>query len=312
MSNPIMDLKKQSEGIDVDLKNNYKDTLFKALALYPPCRKIIVQEFLGLKPEDVDEDKIKEIKLEDSIVNNVYNDVSLEYNGDLLLLVEHQSSVNRGMPLRMLIYYLELIKQIHGTDPHKLNRLKIHTPKFVVFYKGNRKWDTDTLKLSDSFINQESVDLSSVEVVVDLIKADDNNSRVFPSIFRDFVDGIIEARESKDVMSFVKFKQNILKSYPILDGFFDKYKREEMFNMLTFEDKLEAARNDGKEEGRDEGRYEGRVEDREEVIYDAFKKYIHDCIGVPSYNEFVSIYGFMIKDEFVEYTKSLFKYGDLN
>lgn len=74
--------------------------------------------------------------------------------------------------------------------------------------------------------------------------------------------------------------------------------------MLTFEDKLEAARNDGK--------YEGRLEEREEIILKAYNKYIQDYPSTPSFDEFVSIYGFMIKDEFVDYAKGLFKFNNLD
>lgn len=72
--------------------------------------------------------------------------------------------------------------------------------------------------------------------------------------------------------------------------------------MLTFEDKLEAARNDGREEGIEEG----RLAEREVIILEAFNKYANDCNGTPSFDEFMDLYGFIVRDEFVDYVKNLF------
>ena len=51
-----------------------------------------------------DESRIKHIDLETSIYNRMRNDVSFMLDDRLVVLVEHQSTINNNMPLRSLMY----------------------------------------------------------------------------------------------------------------------------------------------------------------------------------------------------------------
>ena len=78
-------------------------------------------------------------------------------NGKLIVLVEHQSTLNKNLPLRFLEYYVHIL---YGIVPHKArykdNLYKIPTPEFYVFYNGQRKpKHSDTLKLSEAFIEPQ-------------------------------------------------------------------------------------------------------------------------------------------------------------
>ncbi len=69
------------------------------------------------------------------------------YNGCANKLLEHQSTVNENMPLRMLLYIARLYeKLINSKNIYWKARIPLFTPQFVVFYNGDengrtvRKW----------------------------------------------------------------------------------------------------------------------------------------------------------------------------
>ena len=94
--------------------------------------------------------------LSDVLFKGVINDLSFIIDGRLVVIVEHQSTLNANMPLRMLQYYDEIIKRsIHETDGRAIywSRLhKIPRPEFIVLYNGTAPCeDQVTMRLSDAF-----------------------------------------------------------------------------------------------------------------------------------------------------------------
>jgi len=69
-------------------------------------------------------------------------------------LIEHQSTINENMPLRMLSYIEGVYKKIiKKKDVYKKLRIKIPYPEFIVLYNGKDKFPAKkTLKLSDMFM----------------------------------------------------------------------------------------------------------------------------------------------------------------
>jgi len=57
-----------------------------------------------------------------------------------VVLIEHQSSINENMPLRMLIYISrEYEKLTNRRDLYKEHKIKIPSPEFVVLYNGEKE-----------------------------------------------------------------------------------------------------------------------------------------------------------------------------
>lgn len=83
---------------------------------------------------------------------NMKNDIAFVMDF-YLNLYEHQSSFNPNMPLRNLFYAAkEYQKLIEDRSLYISSRVRIPTPKFVVFYNGaTRQPERVVLKLSDSF-----------------------------------------------------------------------------------------------------------------------------------------------------------------
>jgi hypothetical protein len=75
--------------------------------------------------------------LKNALFMGVINDVSFEIGGKLVVLVEHQSTINPNMALRLLLYIAHVYE---GTVKNKTlysgKRLKIPRPEFFVLYNG--------------------------------------------------------------------------------------------------------------------------------------------------------------------------------
>jgi predicted transposase/invertase (TIGR01784 family) len=93
--------------------------------------------------------------LENALVNDIYNDLSFIIDGKLVVMIEHQSSINPNMPLRMLAYLVDVYDTlIDRRTAYSRKLIKIPQPEFIVLYNGKDEFpDEKILKLSDSFMN---------------------------------------------------------------------------------------------------------------------------------------------------------------
>jgi hypothetical protein len=77
---------------------------------------------------------MKEVTLQNVLLSGILNDISYLSDERLVVLVEHQSTVNSNLPLRMLLYADRIYKNlidIYAIYREKL--LKIPHPVFAVF-----------------------------------------------------------------------------------------------------------------------------------------------------------------------------------
>ena len=97
---------------------------------------------------------VENIRLENVMYMNIINDVSCLVDGKIIVLAEHQSTINENMPLRFLEYIARLYEKLQAPTDRYLRKLsKIPTPEFYVFYNGKEDYpETTILKLSDAFI----------------------------------------------------------------------------------------------------------------------------------------------------------------
>ena len=99
---------------------------------------------------------VENIRLENVMYMNIINDVSCLVDGKIIVLAEHQSTINENMPLRFLEYIARLYEKLQAPTDRYLRKLsKIPTPEFYVFYNGLEEYpETALLKLSDAFITK--------------------------------------------------------------------------------------------------------------------------------------------------------------
>ena len=99
---------------------------------------------------------VENIRLDNVMYMNIINDVSCLVDGKIIVLAEHQSTINENMPLRFLQYISRLYEKLQASADRYLRKLsKIPTPEFYVFYNGTEDYpETTVLKLSDAFITK--------------------------------------------------------------------------------------------------------------------------------------------------------------
>jgi hypothetical protein len=97
--------------------------------------------------------EIKIITLSNVLFMEQLNDICFVIDGKLVVLVEHQSSINENMCLRMLIYISREYEKItNSRDLYREKMIKIPAPEFIVLYNGKDEFpDYREMRLSDSF-----------------------------------------------------------------------------------------------------------------------------------------------------------------
>ncbi len=103
--------------------------------------------------------------LENVLYMDFYNDISFEIGGKLVILVEHQSTINPNMALRLLLYITRILeKRTQGSTLYSRKRVSIPFPEFFVLYNGTDPFpDTAVLRLSDLFEKPEDLGLPEKE-----------------------------------------------------------------------------------------------------------------------------------------------------
>ena len=125
---------------------------------------------------------LKNIRLKQTMYMSFANDVSYLVDNKIIVLAEHQSTVNPNMPLRCLEYVTRLYEHIQNPrDRYSRVLKKIPVPVFYVFYNGRENIPAQKiLRLSDSFIKQPET--PTLELVVKLININyDKDSQILKS-----------------------------------------------------------------------------------------------------------------------------------
>ena len=219
----------------------YKDSVFVDLFSEDEKAKV---HFLALYNALHDTDYqstsiLKNIRLKQVLYMSFANDVSYLVDNTIIVLAEHQSTINPNMPLRCLEYVSRLYETLF-TSKEKYSRqhLAIPTPEFYVFYNGKQPYNTDTLlQLSDSFTQKQ--DHYALELSVKVININyDTESRILKrckpleqySLFVDAVRRNIALDREHGFEKAIKecIKKDILKDYL-------QRKSKEVINMLIGE-----------------------------------------------------------------------------
>ena len=118
---------------------------------------------------------LKNIRLDQVLYMTFYNDVSYLVDNKIIVLAEHQSTINPNMPLRCLEYISRLYETLfESKEKYSRKLLKIPSPEFYVFYNGEEDYPCDkTLKLSEAFIEKAAE--PNLELTVKVININRQN-----------------------------------------------------------------------------------------------------------------------------------------
>ena len=153
-----------------NLKAQHKDTLFRGIFKIPTHFLHLLETCKG-KKLSLTESDIKPFDLESAVaIRTRRNDVSFITNeGNLIILVEHQSTINPNMALRLFLYYNELLQLwIKQNDINIFSRKKLENlpiPEFYVAYNGSEKQKEDN---SIFKIEHESIKIDITVKIVNI------------------------------------------------------------------------------------------------------------------------------------------------
>ena len=136
---------------------NYKDSVFVDLFAHDVTAK---ENFISLYNAlhgtnlDAKTTEVQPVMLERVLYMKYYNDIAMLIDGKIVILIEHQSTINQNMPFRFLEYIARIYEKITTKD-EKFGRklVKLPVPEFYVFYNGKDDYPTESvMKLSDAFM----------------------------------------------------------------------------------------------------------------------------------------------------------------
>ena len=109
--------------------------------------------------------------LENVLFMEQQNDISFVINGKIVVLIEHQSTVNQNMPLRGLVYVSRVYERIFGgRNLYREKAISIPKPEIIVLYNGvDYMPEEQILKLSDMFLDFGIEEVPNLECVVKVI-----------------------------------------------------------------------------------------------------------------------------------------------
>ena len=126
------------------------------------------QLYAALTNEEVTPEDITYVTLEGVLFVARKNDMAFTVKNRVLVISEHQSTVNENMPLRDLLYLGRTLEKI--LDKNTLYRRKlvgIPTPEFFVFYNGDDPHPAEKiLRLSDAYLEKMEHPMLELEVKV--------------------------------------------------------------------------------------------------------------------------------------------------
>jgi len=265
-----------------NVNRKHKDSVFSALFSTP---EILRELYSAIEGVDIAHDAIVDINtLSDALYMKQINDLSFTINGRLVVLVEHQSTINENVPIRLLMYIGRVYERIIDRDKLYQKKLyQIPTPEFIVLYNGKEDFpDYKELHLSSAFKDITDLKLLSrgdlpLELVVQVYNINrGHNKEILEkskhlngySILMGKINEYGEKLSLEEaVTSAVKYcvEHNVLKDFLEIHG-------SEVINML-FEDisieeiaaiRYNEGREDGFEKGREDGREEGIEKGRED------------------------------------------------
>ena len=142
----------------------YKDSLFVDLfGTDIKAKERLLSLYSALSGKELDkETPIRYFKLEQVLYMGFHNDLSCFIDDKIIVLAEHQSTINENMPLRFLEYVARLYEQFQEPrEKYQRKLIKIPCPEFYVFYNGLEDFPVSkTLRLSDAFMaKREQVNL---------------------------------------------------------------------------------------------------------------------------------------------------------
>jgi hypothetical protein len=211
----------------------------------------------------------EETEISINTLNNVLfmeriNDMSFTIGNKLVILLEHQSTVNPNMPLRFLLYIARIYEKIiENKSLYKQTLAPVPAPDFIVLYNGTAPQpDRRILRLSDAFIAGDMPKAGSLELAVTVLNINSGRNEAILTRSKElgeyaaFVEKVRELERTCSREEALKRAVKYGIEHNILRGFLTEH-GSEVVNMLLTEWNWEDAKEVWQEEARAEGEVRG-------------------------------------------------------
>jgi len=262
--------------MDANANKNHKSSVFSFLFGQPEILRELYSAITGV---EIPLDKTININtLSDVLFMKQINDLSFTIDDKIVVLIEHQSTINDNVPVRLLMYIARVYEKM--LDRNLLYRKKlvqIPTPEFFVLYNGEAKFpDHKELRLSTAFKNIEEFKLLDnfklpLELIVHVYNINHGRNPEMLAKSKTLDSYSIFIKKINVFKKKLSLDESVKKAvkYCIENDILKKFLREhgsEVINMLTDEFTIEEIVAIRSEEAREEGMEKGREEGREQVI----------------------------------------------
>jgi hypothetical protein len=251
----------------MNTNNKFKNSLFTLLFSEPDTLRELYCAIEGVTlPPDT---PVVVNSIEEAVYMARKNDISFEIGGKLVVLIEHQSTINPNMALRLLLYAGRVYEKIIDDRMiYSSKQMKIPRPEFFVLYNGAAPYpEEETLRLSEMFENPEALGLPAretpaLELVVRVININKGQNEAIAkrcrllSEYSAFVARVREFEKGGSKREQAVEKAVIYcRSHDILKEFFEKNASEVLNMLLTewnWDDALDVRFEEGGEKEREE------------------------------------------------------------
>jgi hypothetical protein len=214
------------------------------------------------------ETPIKIVTLTNVFIKGRINDLAFFVGDKLVILIEHQSTINPNMALRLLVYIGQVYDSMFKDDNtiYGSKAVELREPEFYVLYNGSERMSkpSEVKKLSELFVKSDKPHEVNLELVV----------KVYDISAAENADLIAKSNELSGYVYLIQqvnyyFTIGETGRTPILKAIADTKKKgylveflekheSEVVNMLFYEFDVDRYAAVQKQEGRNEGRNEGR------------------------------------------------------
>jgi hypothetical protein len=186
----------------MNINKKYKNNLFSWMF---SDEDVLRELYNAIAGTNYDKDvKIEINTLQDLLFQDRINDISFMIDNKIIVLIEHQSTINENMPLRMLIYivrlYEKIIEHLGKKKIYGKKLVKIPQPEFYVLYNGTDDFPAEkTLRLSDAFDTLENKDKLPLELIVKVININKGQNKELEqksALLREYATFIEEVRKN--------------------------------------------------------------------------------------------------------------------
>ena len=240
---------------------NYRDSVFTKYFRENP--EGLIELYNAIADTDYPLDTpVEPDSLDDVLYKERINDLSFVLDNQILVLVEHQSTMNENMALRLLMYvarlYEKLLNKWNKRAMYEEKRIPIPKPKFVVLYNGSAACPKHTVQyLSSSFMMQDEEPVLELKVDVYNINYEEHSELLQKSKhLTDYSLFIYLVNEGRAAGKALEEAIREAIRYCIEHDIMSEFLREngsEVHNMLLGEWKLEEAMEYKEQKGREEG-----------------------------------------------------------